>query len=85
MSDESKDGKNQKEPLSLEDITYAPLTRRSFLKAGLVATALTTGGAVTLSPIKDLDQPLSIDEFLQQHYEELTPSTHGKNYLQNKT
>jgi molybdopterin-containing oxidoreductase family iron-sulfur binding subunit len=73
MSDERKDGKNQKEPLSLEDITYAPLTRRSFLKAGLVVTALSTAGAVTLSPIKELDQPLSIDEFLQKHYEELTP------------
>jgi molybdopterin-containing oxidoreductase family iron-sulfur binding subunit len=73
MSDQSKTGLDQKEPMSLEDITYAPLTRRSFLKAGAAAAALSAGGAIALSPLRELDQSLSIDEFLQQHYERLTP------------
>ncbi len=73
MSDQEKKGRDQKEPMSLDDITYAPLTRRSFLKAGAAAAALSTGSAVALSPLMDLDQPLNLDEFLQQHYERLTP------------
>jgi molybdopterin-containing oxidoreductase family iron-sulfur binding subunit len=73
MSDQSKNGLDQKEPMSLDDMTYEPLTRRSFLKVGIAATALSAGGAISLSPLRELDQPLSISEFLQQHYEELTP------------
>ena len=73
MSDRNKNGHDPEKPKSLEDITYAPLTRRSFLKAGIAAAALSTGSAVALSPIMKLDQPLSLDEFLQQHYERLTP------------
>ncbi len=73
MSNQSKNGHDQKVPMSLDDITYAPLTRRSFLKAGIVAATLTTGGAMVLSPLRELDQSLSIDEFLQRHYEQLTP------------
>jgi Fe-S-cluster-containing dehydrogenase component len=73
MSDQEKKGRDQKEPMSLDDITYAPLTRRSFLKAGAAAAALSTGSAIALSPLMELDQPLKLDEFLQQHYERLTP------------
>jgi len=73
MSDQEKKGRDQKEPMSLDDITYAPLTRRSFLKAGAAAAALSTGSAIALSPLMELDQPLNLDEFLQQHYERLTP------------
>jgi molybdopterin-containing oxidoreductase family iron-sulfur binding subunit len=73
MSDQSKNGPDHTEPKALEDITYAPLTRRSFLKLGIAGAALTTGGAITLAPLRELDQPLSVDEFLQQHYERLTP------------
>jgi molybdopterin-containing oxidoreductase family iron-sulfur binding subunit len=73
MSDQSKNGHDQREPKSLDDITYAPLTRRSFLKAGVAAAALSTGTAIALSPLRESDQPLSMDEFLQRHYEQLTP------------
>jgi len=73
MSDQSKNGNDQRDPQSLDDITYAPLTRRSFLKTGIAVAALSTGGAIALSPIRESDQPLSIDEFLQRHYNQLTP------------
>ena len=73
MSDQSKKGPDKKDAVSLDDVTYAPLTRRSFIKAGIAAAAVTSGGALALSPLKGLDQPLSMDEFLQQHYLRLTP------------
>ena len=73
MSDHTKEGNHQGEPSSLDDLTHAPLTRRSFLKAGIAATAFSASGALVLSPLARLDQPLSMDEFLQQHYERLTP------------
>lgn len=73
MSDQSKNGHDQTEPLSLDEVTYAPLTRRSFLKFGVVAASLTTGAAVSLSPLRELDQPIRLDEFLQRHYSQLTP------------
>jgi len=73
MSDSTKGGGQQGGPSSLEDIIHAPLTRRSFLKAGIAATAFSASGALVLSPLARLDQPLSMNEFLQQHYERLTP------------
>jgi molybdopterin-containing oxidoreductase family iron-sulfur binding subunit len=73
MSDRIKNGPNQNEPMPLEHITYAPLNRRSFLKLGIAAAALSTGTAITLTPLRELDQQLSVDEFLQKHYEQLTP------------
>ena len=73
MSDQSTKRPDKKESVSLDDVTYAPLTRRSFLKAGIAVAAVTSGGALALSPLRGLDQPLSMDEFLQQHYLRLTP------------
>ena len=73
MSDQKKKEPDKKDAVSLDDVTYAPLTRRSFIKAGIAAAAVTSGGALALSPLKGLDQPLSMDEFLQQHYLRLTP------------
>ena len=73
MSDHTKEGNHQAQPSSLDELTHAPLTRRSFLKAGIAATAFSASGALVLSPLARLDQPLSADEFLQQHYERLTP------------
>ena len=73
MSDHPKEENHNGEPSSLDDLTHAPLTRRSFLKAGIAATAFSASGALVLSPLARLDQPLSMDEFLQQHYERLTP------------
>jgi len=73
MSDESTRDRNRRESPPLDDITYAPLTRRSFLKAGIAAAALTAGSTLALTPLSENDQPLSMDQFLQQHYEKLTP------------
>lgn len=69
-------GKNQSAPFkgrSINEITYGPLTRRSFLKFGAAAAAAYAGFSVALSPLKDLKEHISIEEFLQQHYERLTP------------
>jgi molybdopterin-containing oxidoreductase family iron-sulfur binding subunit len=74
MSEHTKKENHHDEPSSLDDLAHAPLTRRSFLKAGIAVTAFSASGAVVLSPLARLDQPLSVDEFLQQHYERLTPS-----------
>ena len=58
---------------SLEDISYFELSRRSFLKAGALVSFLTAGGAVSALPLLGNEYPYTLDEFLQQHYEELTP------------
>ena len=49
------------------------MSRRDFLKAGALASFLTAGGAVSALPLLGNEQPYSLDEFLQQHYEELRP------------
>ena len=41
MSDKRDKGPDQKESVSLDDVSYAPLTRRSFIKAGIAAAAST--------------------------------------------
>ena len=51
MTREKKDP-IKKSAVSLDDVTYAPLTRRSFLKAGIAAAAVTSGGALALSPLE---------------------------------
>jgi molybdopterin-containing oxidoreductase family iron-sulfur binding subunit len=73
MSNSKKDTPGRTESRSLSEITYAPLTRRSFLKFGAAAAAAYTGVSMALSPLKDFKEHLSLDEFLQQHYERLTP------------
>ena len=73
MSNSGKDQPHQREPQSINEITYAPLTRRSFLKFGAAAAAAYTGVSIALSPLKDFKEHLSLDEFVQQHYERLTP------------
>jgi Fe-S-cluster-containing dehydrogenase component len=55
------------------DAPADPLTRRSFMKFGALASFFAAGGAAALSPLLDLDSDGSIDEFLQQHYDRLTP------------
>ncbi len=73
MSNSGKDQFHQFEPRSINEITYAPLTRRSFLKFGAAAAAAWGGLSLALSPLKDFKEHLSLDEFVQQHYERLTP------------
>ncbi len=51
-----------------------PVSRRSFLRAGLGAAGGMTALAAALSPLRDLDtEQFSLDEFLQKHYKEMTP------------
>jgi Fe-S-cluster-containing dehydrogenase component len=56
-----------------QDVPYASLTRRSFLKFGAAATGAWAGLSLALSPFKDFKEHVSLDEFLQQHYQRLTP------------
>jgi molybdopterin-containing oxidoreductase family iron-sulfur binding subunit len=55
------------------DVPYAPLTRRGFLKFGAAVTGAWAGLSLALSPFKNFTEHVSIDEFLQQHYQRLTP------------
>jgi len=55
------------------DVPYAPLTRRSFLKFGAAATGAWAGLSLALSPFKDFTEHVSLDEFLQKHYQRLPP------------
>ncbi len=67
---------NIKDPIAPDkkvDKTTVPLGRRSFIKAGLGSAAALTGFGVALSPLKDLQGKISVDEMLQDHYERLTP------------
>jgi len=73
MSNSGKDPSSRSGPRPLNEITYAPLTRRSFLKFGAAAAAAYTGVSLALSPLKEFNEHISLDEFLQQHYERLTP------------
>ena len=57
------------ELLSLGD----PLNRRSFMKFGALATFFTVGAGAALSPLLEWDSDVSVESFLQQHYERLTP------------
>ena len=43
MTEQRKKGPARKESVSLDDVTYGPLTRRSFLKAGIAVAAATSG------------------------------------------
>ncbi len=57
---------------SIEQITTAPFTRRSFMKIGVNATAAAAALGWALSPLRDMQGTISLDEFLQKHYERLT-------------
>ena len=64
---------DHKQQGAFNDASTDPLTRRSFIKFGALASFFAAGGAAALSPLLDLDPDVSIDEFLQQHYDRLTP------------
>ena len=49
------------------------VSRRDFLKRGSAAAAGFAAIAAALSPLKQLSDYASVDEFLQTHYSELTP------------
>ena len=50
------------------------VTRRSFLRGTLGAAGGLTAVAAALSPLRDLDtSELTLDDFLQSHYKEMTP------------
>ncbi len=48
------------------------LERRDFLKAGAAVAAGGAALAAALSPLKDFDENITLDEFLQKHYKELS-------------
>ncbi len=61
------------ESQTLED-AYAPLTRRTFLKGTAIGLTGMAGLALALAPLRDLETTsMTIDQFLQRHYKELTP------------
>ena len=53
---------------SIEQITTAPLTRRSFMKIGAGAAAAAAALGWAMFPLRELKGTISLDEFLQDHY-----------------
>lgn len=51
----------------------AGLPRRNFLKGALGTIAATAAAAAVLDPLRSLKDMPSLEEFLREHYEELTP------------
>ena len=73
MNEKDQNIKDPIDPDEKVDKTTTPLGRRSFIKAGLGSAAALTGFGAALSPLKDLEGKVSVDEMLQDHYERLTP------------
>jgi len=65
MNEKDQDKRDPLRPDKKNDNTYVPLDRRSFIKAGLGSAAALTGFGVALSPLKDLQGKISVDEMLQ--------------------
>src|SRR5947208_2068336 len=49
------------------------LTRRSFLRSSALAISGIAAIAAALEPLRDIDDPLTLKNFFQKHYKELTP------------
>ena len=49
------------------------MTRRNFLRASAGLSASVAGIAAALTPLRELDEFPSVEEFLQKHYKKLTP------------
>ncbi len=49
------------------------MTRRSFLRSASVLSAAVAGMAAVLEPLRELKDFTSVEEFLQKHYQELSP------------
>jgi molybdopterin-containing oxidoreductase family iron-sulfur binding subunit len=72
MNDQRTYKNDPQESQDPSELTKGPLTRRSFLKLGVAAAAGYAGFSVALSPLRNIKDRLTLDEFLQQHYERLT-------------
>jgi molybdopterin-containing oxidoreductase family iron-sulfur binding subunit len=59
---------------SFNEQPQRPVTRRSFLRAGLAMSGGLAAVAAALSPLRELkdDSDLSVGKFLQKHYKEMT-------------
>ncbi len=68
------DGPHQ-EPDARSGEVDAPVTRRRLLSGGLAALTGVSALAAAASPLRnlDLDDLPSVEEFLQEHYKEMTP------------
>ena len=49
------------------------MNRRSFLRTGAVLTSGLAALAASLSPLRELDDFPSVEQFLQKYYKEMTP------------
>lgn len=75
MSDDNQKTVHEGQPNAAKQATSG---RRSFLKAGIGSVAALTTMAGVVSPLRDLEDPPSLSEFLQRHYTELTPEIKEK-------
>lgn len=50
------------------------MSRRNFLRNTAIVSSAVAGITATLAPLRELDEFPSLDEFLQKHYKELTPT-----------
>ena len=54
------------------------MSRRSFLRGSTAAAAGVAAMAAGLAPLRKLGEAISVDQFLQQHYKELSPADMDK-------
>lgn len=52
---------------------HRSVVRRDFLKFGALGAFFAGGAGAALSPLRHWDGKMSVEEFMQQHYERLTP------------
>jgi len=57
----------------MSEATRSDTSRRSFLKAGLGTMAAMAAAAGVLEPLRNLENGVSLADFLQQHYKRLSP------------
>src|SRR5262245_30756292 len=51
----------------------ADINRRSFLRTSALAISGVAAIAAALEPLRDINDPLTLKNFFQKHYKELTP------------
>src|SRR5262245_55376535 len=49
------------------------MTRRSFLRSSALAISGVAAIAAALEPLRDINDPVTLKNFFQKHYQELTP------------
>ena len=71
MDDQQKNSSKQQDSESAGNCRE--VSRRGFILGGVAAAAGTAATAAALAPLRHLKDTLSLEEFLQGYYKEMTP------------